>query len=675
MAQEEAKTKGAGAGPVVLRDRFEIDPSKPLPTLDMPNARAFQALDKRNNQRAVFALVCDGPLPARTNLMRTLRGVTSQGLMPLIEWGVIDWPPLEGRAIAVVYERPMGGRVMKAAEDVFQPVSEQQFVKLVVRPLMTALQELAGHSVVHRAIRPTNLFWMDAEQTRIALGDCTTSPPAYDQRGLFETIESLMANPEGRGAGYFPNDMYALGATLVVISVGRDPSAGISDAEVLNTKVASGSYAAVVGEERVPLGVIELVRGLLSDDQDQRWTLEAIDHWMNGRRTNTVQARLEKRSQRPFTFRGEEYYTRRTLAHAMATDWEAGAEAIMGGKVEIWLRRGLELQELAESVANVVRASNVGAKDAGQARDMAMAAVLTLLDPAAPIRYHKIRVHIEAISLAMSCILAKKGDVRPVIDLLMRDFIKTWTAAQESFSMDFGRFDTEFRDMRSYLVQTTKGGGVERCLYEFNESLPCRSALVRNQAVLDIKDLLPALERIAPQVDTKQSPVDRHIAAYIAARYARDTMSQIHALNDQDTRKAALGLLSLFAVLQWKMGPESVPNMANWLAAHMAPVIESYHSRERRRRIEKDMPKVVKKGNLPELYHLLDDPEERQADFDDFSVARQQYAQAAQQVAALESGNYKVSESSEKLGQQTAASVSAAIAILTAVFVSLSTLM
>ncbi|MCF8479572.1 MAG: protein kinase family protein [Rhodospirillum sp.] len=676
MAQEDGSDKGSDKGsgsakfdPVILRDRYQIDPAQHIPDLDMPNARAFVATDKRNNQRNLYALVCEGHLPPRINLMRKLRGVTSPGLIPLIEWGTVDWPPIEGRCVSVVYERPMGGRVMKSMDAVFQPVPDQQFIKTIVKPLIAALTEIQSHSTVHRAIRPTNLYWIDKEQTRIALGDCTTSPPGYHQPMICETVESGMAAPEGRGAGYYPEDMYALGATLVAISMGRCALVHESDDTILTHKINNGSYATVVGEERVPLGIIELVRGMLVDDPDQRWTLEAIDMWMNGRRMNPMQTKQDKRSQRPFMFRNTEYFTRRALAHALTRDWEAGATPLMEGKVEIWLRRGLELHELADSVANVIRASGARAKDVGMARDMAMASALTLMDPAAPIRYGRLRIHMEAFGTALAISLTKKQDIRPYVDLVQKDFSKTWIAAQESFSTDHGRYGAEFREMQTYLTQATKGGGVERCLYEMTEYVACRSSLLKDQCVLEIADLLPALERVSGKVDPKTPPTDRHVVAFIAARYAKDTMPQIHAMNDTDPRKATLGMLAVLALVQWKMGPPSLPGLASWLGGLMTPVIESYHGRDRRRQLEKEVPKLVRKGNLPELFKLLDNAEERQADFDDFAVARLQYAQAAQQVAALESGNFRVSENSEKLGQQVAASISAAVSILAVIFV------
>jgi hypothetical protein len=672
MAQEDGSDKGtapAKGEPVSLRDRYQIDPTQHIPELDMPNARAFVASDKRNNQRNLYALVCEGSLPPRINLMRKLRGVTAVGLIPLVEWGTIDWPPLEGRCVAVIYERPMGGRVMKSMDGVFHPISDQQFVKTIVKPLVAALTEIQANSTVHRAIRPTNLYWLDREQTKIALGDCTTSPPAHDQPVICETVESGMASPGGRGAGYYPEDLYALGVTLVILSVGRCAQCHESDDAILSAKINNGSYATVVGDERVPLGVIELARGLLAEDIEQRWTLDSIDMWMNGRRMNPTQNKQDKRSQRPFIFRGTEYYTRRSLAHALALDWEAGAVPLMEGKVEVWLRRGLEFQELADSLASVIQASGARAKDVGMARDMAMASALTLMDPAAPIRYGRLRIHFEAFGTALAISLTKKEDIRPYVDLVQKDFSKTWIASQENFSTEHGRYGAEFREMQTYLTQATKGGGVERCLYEMTEYVACRSSLLKDQCVLEIGDLLPALERVSGKVDTKIPPTDRHVVAFIAARYAKDTMPQIHALNDLDPRKSALGMLAVLALIQWKMGPQSLPGLASWLGGLMAPVIDSYKSRERQKRFRKELPKLVRKGSLPELFQLLDDAEERQADFDDFTVARQQFAQAAQQVAALESGNFRVSENSERLGQQTAASISAAIALLATAFV------
>ncbi|MGB1025382.1 MAG: protein kinase family protein [Rhodospirillaceae bacterium] len=548
----------------------------------------------------------------------------------------------------------------------------------MVKPLITALTELQSHSTVHRAIRPTNLYWMDRKQTKLVLGDCTTVPPAFDQPVVCETIESGMALPEGRGPGYYPDDMYALGVTLGIVALGRSPRRGVDPNTLVRDKVMSGSYPSLFAEERVPLQLIELVRGLTIDEEDDRWSLESIELWQNGRRMPTAHTKQDRRSMRPFIFKDVEYAQTRQLAYAMSQDWEAAAVPIMEEKVETWLRRGLELPELADAVASQVKTAKAamgGAKDPNQNRDVAICNVLSMLDPKAPVRFRDFRINPDALGISLAVALAQKKDVRPFVEVVLRDVMKIWIASQEQHQAEYNQYSAELRDLKTYLGQATKGGGIERCLYEVNESLGCRSPLVRNEAVLEMSDLLPALERVAgKKIDRKIWPIDRHIAAFIVARFPRDTMAQIHSLNDRDPKRSALGMLGLLAVLQWKMGPEAVPGLASWIGGLMSPVIESYHSRERRRRLEKEVPKVVRKGNLPELYNLLDNGEERQSDHDEFAAAREEYRQAAQQIAALESGNYTVSEASQKLGQQTASSLSVAAAVITLVFVVLSTL-
>jgi len=61
-------------------------------------------------------------------------------------------------------------------------------------------------------------------------------------------------------------------------------------------------------------------------------------------------------------------------------------------------------------------------------------------------------------------------------------------------------------------------------------------------------------------------------------------------------------------------------------------------NRNKRRELEKELPKLVRKGNLAELYNYLDNPEERQRDAEGFSWAKAEYASAEKQVYDLEHG-------------------------------------
>lgn len=666
-AADPKGTPAEGTGPAtLLKDRFAVFYENPLPELDTPNATAFVAEDRRQRGRPLFALVVTGGLPARVQIMKHLRGLRSPALMALVEWGVLAWPPEGSARLALIYERPLGGRVMSHLGETIPPATDQQFVKTVLRPLVVALGELNNHSVTHRAIRPTNMFYADATRTRIVLGDCATGPPAMDQPVVCEPIESGMCQPEGRGAGTYDDDYYALGISTVMVLIGRNPADQVGDAELIARKLQHGSYATLVRDQRVPLNVIEVLRGLLADDTGQRWGFEDLDLWFNGRRMSPVQARPVRRAQRAFVFMNQEFLVPRQLAHAMATHWDKAAPIVLEGKLEIWLRRGLEDNQLADQVAMAIRNATAGGDSNRRAiNDIALANVLIVLDPLAPIRYRELRAHLDGFGWILSVLMARGSDTRRLTEVLLREIPKMWLGARESFSSEFVQLDGNFRELRDFLQDGgNKGSGLERCLYEMNESQQCLSPLFAKDIVLDIRDVLPALDRLGTRMDAKTNPLDRHLVAFIAARFPKDIGPQLAALNESDPKRSTLGMLSLLAVLQWRLGPESVFGLCSWVGGLMGPIINSYQSRERRQTLEREIPKLVRKGSLPELYNFVDNADERKADFDSFQRARAEWAMAEQQIRAIESGRSGADENAERTGQRIAATGSVGVGII-----------
>src|SRR4029077_20891722 len=99
-------------------------------------------------------------------------------------------------------------------------------------------------------IRPDNLYYLDEQRTKMVLGDCVTCVPGNDQPVVLETIESGMCTPSARGTGTYADDMYAFGASVLMLNIGRNPMQGVPDTEITRRKIQQGSYAALVDEER-----------------------------------------------------------------------------------------------------------------------------------------------------------------------------------------------------------------------------------------------------------------------------------------------------------------------------------------------------------------------------------------------------------------------------------------
>jgi hypothetical protein len=674
-AAPPAPAPGAGSF-IVVRDRFTIYCDRQIPALDMPNALAYEVADRKQEGRPLYALVCKPEMPSRISVMRVLKGLEIPSILHMVDWGVAEWPPIDRKCVIVIYNRPMGGRVMDSMAGTFKRIPDHQFARMIIKPIADGLVEMALKGVAHRAIRPDNLYFMDEARTKIVLGDCVTSIPAHDQPVVVEPIESAMAIPTGRGGGSYADDMYSFGASVLMLAIGRNPLQGTPDAEIIKRKIQTGSYATLVGDERMQVSLIECLRGLLTDDPEQRWQAGNIDLWLNGKRLTPIQAKAEPQSQRPLRFADMEFHSIRPLSYAMYQNWDKAISIITDGTLEIWIRRGLELNDLADGIATAIKSSNAMAGgNKSDMEDLIVSRVLMLMDPRMPIRHRDFRTFIDGFGQSLAIAMLRKQKLQAHTDFINRDLWRHWIAAQGKQAAENQQFENVFRDLKNYLKDPNSGAGIERCVYELNEWQPCMSPLIEAQYVMEVKGVLPALDSAAKAANTKLWPVDRHVAAFMRARYAKGTGTQIDAMNDSRPDRATIGMLSVLAIVQWRLGPEALFNLASWVGGLMGPVINSYQNRNRRKDIEKELPKMVRKGNLAELYNFLDNPEERQRDAEGFNWAKTEYASAEKMIYDLEYGQVDRQESAIKTGRQWGAGVAFVIMLLTVMFTLLAKLL
>ena len=280
--------------------------------------------------------------------------------------------------------------------------------------------------------------------------------------------------------------------------------------------------------------------------------------------------------------------------------------------------------------------------------------VLMLMDPKAPIHFRDFRCFVEGFGASLAIATLRKQKLQSYIDFINRDLWRHWLGAQLVKTVaDNQQYETVFRDMKNYLKDPNSGAGAEHCVYELNEWLPCLSPLIDSQYVMEVKGILPAPDSVAKIANIKLWPVDHHVAAFLRARYAKGTGSQIDAMNDSRPDRATIGMLSVLAIVQWRLGPEALFGLAGWVGGLMGPVINSYQNRNRRKDLEKELPKMIRKGNLAELYNYLDNPEERQRDAEGFAWAKAEYVAAEKMIYDFEHGQVDRQESAIKLGRQT----------------------
>lgn len=618
-----------------LKNRFLIFPSMPLPDLDAPKASAYAVEDRREPGRHLYALICTPGLPTRTRAMGELRNQTVHGLIPLVDFGPLHWSPLGQSCQVVIFERPMGGRLLDVFSDQVSKINEYELGRLIIEPIAQALVELLGMDIPHRAIRLDNLYFMDKERRELVLGECVTSPPGYDQPKIYEPLDRAMTMPAGRGFGNTDDDIYALGVLAVFLLQGYNPVAKVEADELIAVKAEIGSYQCLCGKERIPLPLIEPLRAMLSDDAKERWNLEAMELWLSGQKKTPIQRRPAPKPKTAYKFAGRDHMTPRTIAYFFSKNVADAAKAIKSGKLELWLRQSLGLPDMADSLSSTVAMTKVHEGSPDGSDDVLVSKVCMRLDPTAPLRFKGFSFMVDGFGPALAIEYLRKGNFQIPGEILARDLLGYWFACQAPVTPDLTAQDRSFQSLRGFAKINEMGFGLERCLYELNRSLPCQSELLQQSYVDHIEEMLPALDAAAEHADKRSRPMDKHIAAFVATHFKFDIAPHLKALGDPKEETSLIGMLSLFALMQWRMSKDPLYGLSSWLGGLLQPAIGTYHSRTTRQTIEQEIPALVRQGSLPELFDLIDNAERRTKDDDDFEEAQVEFARAESEIQTI----------------------------------------
>ena len=633
---------------------YAVDLARPLPGAG-GGLPAFVAIDRRSPGRAGLMAVQSAPgAPPRAGALSGLAGWAEEGVLAPLANG-----PARGAqgepAWFVVSAAPPGPSLAAT----LRPWNEHELLECVLRPAATALAALLTRRVTHRAIRTDNVFRI-GPGAPVVLGNAWSAPPAQHQPTLFEPPYAAMCVPSGRGDGTFADDVYALGVVLVVLALGRVPLEGLDATAILRRKLALGSYAAMVGDDRMPAAIGDLVRGMLAEDPDHRPppTLLAEPAVARARR---VAARPPRRGQRPLDLAGSQVWDARTLAHGLATDPDEGARALRSGAVDRWLRRSLGDSTLAPRVDEAVRLRILdSAADEARADGLMTMRAVAVLDPLAPLCWRGVALWPDGLGPALAAAETMGGAAGSLLadrlgDMVASEVAGTWAAIRSERSNPVA-VRAEARQRRTLMRMRGWSGGLTRLRYALNPLLPCGSPLLAGRIVARLHDLLPALEATAAHPEARgERVIDREIAAFIAARHDQRLEGELDGLADvASSEQAILVQLRVLAGLQRRVGGGALPALAGWLAEQAAPALAAWHNRSRRAALERAVGEIARSGQLAPMLALLDNAAAKAADLRSFQAAGEAVRRIDAELAALAGGGEVRRETARRIGHEAA---------------------
>ena len=653
--------RGAGAGAEVRLDtwyRFAYD--SPLPHLSSPRASAYSAFDDRFPTRGLLAMVLEPDLPHRSDVLSELMGQPAQNWLGIAAAGVFTIPGTDERRLAVILERPEGGRLWPSILSPAPPISELYISKRIVPALAGALADLEHRHIAHGAIRPDNLFYADAGRHHVALGECFSEPAGLSQPIAFEPIERALATPLARGEGTSACDLYALGVTVLALHTGRDPAAGRDDQELLQSRLVEGSYRALVGDIRISNALGTLLKGLLNDDPAIRWTPEQVAAWCKTPRVIPKPTPRPKRAPRPFSFASKEYAYAQVLAMDLSRNAAEAVKAVRGGKLENWLRRELHDAAAGEMMAHFLTRRKMSDEEL-------ITSTCLALDPNGPIRLRDLAVLPGGVGPVLAGAYAANDTDRlqAIAELLAGDLPGLWIEARDRSAPEAVTAMRALAEMQRHVKERATGFGLERCLYQLNPSLPCRSPLLAADFVLSSRDLLVALDKAVARGDGGERLLDRHITAFIASRRPQSS-GILHRLAraGDDEAEAKLASLALLADLQRRERGMELPSLSAWMARRLEPVIGTFHSQIRRDVIAEKLEAIAGDGDLAKIQALLDRSGARQRDETEFAAAKREFSANQREIENSANTGTARAEAAIRYGHRVAAGAGLAILAL-----------
>ncbi len=661
----------AFSGDCFFNENITVMPGNRLPQFDKGPVKAYAARGKEKVPTNLFAMICEDHLSPRTSKVANYVSILNPSLPRLVASGIIDWAPAGKQKYCFIYENIMGVQLMREDTHGGAGLKPDHVLNAVIRPMVSVLQDMRDREIFHGNIRPSNMFDSGGRSMeRAVLGECLALPIGYNQPALYEPLHRALCSPLGRGTGTQQDDLYAFGVSLAMLMRHNDPTEGMSEQEIIETKMEEGTYMTLLGRDRFSGAILELLRGLLYDDDYQRWTLDDIMVWMDGRRLSPKQASRRLKAARPLLFNGEKYTRPEFLARDLNKNISEARQLIDGGEMEQWLSRALDDKAAIARFEKALKYAEEGGKGSGYAEQVVTRTAIAL-HPEGPIRYRNISLFPEGVGAALTESYMMKRDLQSFIDFFLIYFMTQWIEAQSGAVTDAGNIVAKFDSARAYLRQKGMGFGIEKCLYTLNPEIHCLSEKLQKFHVRNPEDMLYAFEKMSHSPSHPAMFFDRHIIAFLSVKDRKNIDPYMHELNAPEQYKRVLAEMKTLATIQKRSQMDKFPGVAGWMSENLECVYERFHDRDLRADLKKSIGRMKEKGDLGKIIGLFDNPATYQNDFTGFRRAMRDYFELEKECEDIEHALRDESSFGLETGRQVAAAVAcvlAGIVILAAMF-------
>ncbi|MBM7865648.1 protein kinase [Heliobacterium gestii] len=298
----------------------------------------------------------------KEEIIERIKSIRSPYVIPILEEGEIA-----GRFFEILpYYK--NSDLLKAT-----PLDAAFVAQVVVPQVNAALKAIHQAGIIHRDIKPNNLFFSD-DRNSVIVGDFGISSILDDRQSVRLTTASrtlgYSAPETAQGFVSTESDYYSFGVSLLHLITGHDPFLGMTDQQILKVTLTDKLHI----PSTVDNTIAQLIRGLTVKEREDRWGYDEVERWCEGQPVPVKENANRVKNIRPYVFNGEEIMELDKLALALAGKWDEAMKHFARGYIsEHLLQIG---QDLASTAADYEEETN---------REFGFFKLLYLLNPKAPL--------------------------------------------------------------------------------------------------------------------------------------------------------------------------------------------------------------------------------------------------------------------------------------------------
>ncbi len=606
-----------------LRSDFDVFFDHPLPRFAPSNVHVYHAKSSRGHP--CLAYICDRTTVPRLNISEKYTALQSTHIPRLVGRGIITSP--EGvERYGFIYENTFGNPIIpNTGEPEAYGWRPDTVLNIVIKPLVSLLQEIHNADMVHGNIRASNLF--DGGTTplqRIIVGDCLSGTYLSSQPELYLPPPLAIAQPMGRGLGAASDDLYALGVTCAVLLRTQDPFFGKSKEELLMSKIDLGTFSTLIENERVPSNLLELLRGLLYDDPETRWTIADILEWADGKRVGHRQGSKRLKGSRHIILGTEKILLPSLLAHHAARNVSGAMKLIESGDIKQWIRRSVSDARLETRYDEAVESGHEHvAHPNGPERTVAR--LCAAMEPQFPILYEKLALFPDSFGLVLGDLIVHDQNVKPIVELMNDQIVPFWMNMQYELPADFNMIINKFEQCQQFIKQRLIGYGIERCLYFLAPDIHCLSPALQNFYVHTSEQMIHALDIISETKSRPERLLDRHMIAFLSMRERHVIERYLPELGANEPYRTATGVISVLSAIQLTSHKTPLPGLSKWVTEIAEPLYARFHDRDIQKSIRKKVEDLKESGSIIKIADTLFDQDRIRRDQNEFRHAMNEY--------------------------------------------------